>query len=207
MGRLLILTILVTAACSRSRPRESELPALEAPLFAGKSAEVNYLFSQTIRYIRSMAVEDDMNFDSRKHVDIQFYFMMQDFARWRDREPPADDESVRRELSSTPEIFLYRGARQNAVALGLVAYSIWRRDPKRQSLSIEQLDICGRHNSGRPCGVEPRTLTLQRMMLVAEYADGALYESLRHKLPPVHVQRTRYVPAAPVPDSTPESTP
>jgi hypothetical protein len=209
-----VLAFLSASACSdrRSLPRsgDSKLMPFEVPMFDNQFKENRYIWAQLFRYIRSVSANDDVNFDSWSHIITQYNVLTRDILSF-DYPPSEDFDWPDRELARSPEILHYKGARQNAVALGLLAFAIWRRDPKPERVTIEQLHVCA--NWKRPpgaCHTSRRTRMLHRMMLMAEYADEDLFNKLRRQMPPPRAKpasQTRPSTTSAAPASARETTP
>ncbi len=180
----LIAWAVLALACSNSS--DEPLPPLIAPVERshGSIDESMLLRAHVAQFMRSQKANDDMNFDYEFHVLRQLMWLNEGLYRWGEALDSFDhweDYDIERILALTPEAARYRGGRQRAVALGLMALSLWRRNPPRYDPTGEDLQRCASFANKDPlCRVGPRARAqaLRRAMLMADYADKKLFRKL-----------------------------
>lgn len=81
-------------------------------------------------------------------------------------------------VSWTPDARKFTGAREQAVAVGLLAHSLYRQNPPESEPTFAQLRACARGIRDHSCVVGARDRALRRMILIGQYADKALFDQL-----------------------------
>lgn len=179
-----LCAFLGTPGCDSAHTKP--LPRLEAPAGLSEAEQVTLLYAQLGQYFRYAREGVGMRFDEEDHVFAHAGAATLQLQSWRNRIPGFKGytrEAGQAMLERTPESARFRGARKRAVALGLYALSLWRQDPPPRTPTVQELSRCGVISSPR-CDHEHRTLALQRMILMGQHADRALFKRLSKPVSP-----------------------
>jgi len=180
LTRFLLIALALVATTCKS-PREP-LPGLEAPPDLGSQGEALYLWAHYRPLIRSLNARDDIRMDRDFQFHYHHFWILVDLRRWQQQTGSGKawrDEYLMKTLEDwTPDTRKFKGARERAVAVGLLAHSLYRQNPPKHDPTFAQLEACARGITDHTCVVSPRVSTLKRMILLGQYADKALFDEL-----------------------------
>ena len=165
--------------------RRSELPPLLAPADLLPEDEAVYMHAHLDQFIRAVADNDDRHYDDKYQVEVEYSRLIRHIRRWHKMVGHPKrwlyEDMKWQQLQRTPEARHYRGARQKAVAMGLLALSIWQRNPGQGRPTAEQMEICAKVVWTPRCFLDGRTLSLEHMVRMGMGADRDLFMKQRQK--------------------------
>jgi len=187
----LVLVMMIAALCSAvslhiCRRSPETLPVLRAPLtLTSSQVESLYMWAHFQPLIRSIGDQERLNFDHAHEVYHHVFWALIDLKRWWDSTGVGDvwaDQFLSDTLSRwTPEARKYKGGREQAVAVGLLALSLYLRRPPEIEPDELQLRICYQAQPDPRCTTGPRERALRRMILIGKYSDRYLFDMLATK--------------------------
>lgn len=181
-----LLAAICLAGCDSSHTEP--LPPLAVPADFTVAEQLDLLRVHFDEFNRYFARGIDTRFDSKSHVSVNMAAAIMHHRRWGNTTQGYDSEDTERIYAMRnriPEVNRYRGARLHAVAIGLLARSLWRRDPPPVVPTLKELRRCTFGEGIREvCNYSARTLTLMRFILAARNADPALFKRLSRMQPP-----------------------
>lgn len=179
---ILVFAVFLTVTCKSSR---EPLPGLEAPPGLIPRVEALYIWAHYRPLIRSLRELDDIRFDKDFQFRYHHFWILIDIRRWHDQTNSGGawlDQYLMKTLEDwTPDTRKFKGARERAVAVGLLAHSLYRQNPPEHEPTFAQLKACARGIRDHTCVLSLRVLVLKRMILLGQYANEALFDKLLAK--------------------------